>query len=67
MMGRKKIKLDTDKAFHMRMSRETWILLKKASFISNKAMGDIVVELVEKKRSQWTKRFSEIGELGTLE
>lgn len=67
MTIRRKTKPEDEKAFHLRMPRDTWLLLKKAALIKEVTMGEIVVELVEKQRKKLTKRFSEIGDLGDLE
>lgn len=56
----------TEKAFHMRMPRATWILLKKAAITNDCTMGDIIVDLVEKSRVKMTRNFEEIGELQDL-
>jgi len=66
-MGRKKIRTEDEKAFHLRMPRDTWLLLKKASLIKEMTMGEVVVELVEKQRTKLAKRFDEIGDVGNME
>ena len=66
-MGRKRIKPEDEKAFHLRMPRDTWLLLKKASLIKEMTMGEVVVDLVEKQRTKLTKKFGEIGVVGELE
>lgn len=66
-MGRKKVRTENEKAFHLRMPRETWLLLKKASLIKEMTMGEFIVELVEKQRKKLSKRFDEIGDVGDVE
>ena len=56
----------SEKAFHMRMPKSTWILLKKAAITNDCTMGDIIVDLVEKARVKMTRDFEEIGELQDL-
>lgn len=66
-MGRPKTRKEDEKAFHFRMPRATWLLLKKAALTNDCTMGEIVVELVEKSRKKLTQKFEEIGELQDLE
>jgi len=66
-MGRKRIRAEDEKAFHLRMPRTTWLLLKKAALIREMTMGDFIVELVEKQRNKLSKRFDEIGDIGDIE
>lgn len=66
-MSNKKITNKDEKAFHFRMPRATWLLLKKAALTNDCTMGEIVVELVEKSRKKLTQKFEEIGELQDLE
>jgi hypothetical protein len=53
---RKNIQED-DRAFHMRMPRDTWLLLKKAAMISEISMGEYVTKLVEKQRVKLAKKM----------
>lgn len=59
-MARPKTRNPEDKAFHFRMPRETWFLLKKASVYQNTTMSQIVVDLVEKSRNKFIKNFEKI-------
>ena len=65
-MGRPITRKDDEKAFHMRMPRATWLLLKKAALTNDCTMGEIVIDLVEKSRKKLTQKFEEIGELQDL-
>lgn len=65
-MRAKKIKEVNEKAFHFRMPRSTWLLLKKAALTNDCTMGEVVVELVEKSRKKLTEQFIKIGELSDI-
>lgn len=66
-MGRPRTRTEDEKAFHFRMPRETWLLLKKASLIKEMTMADVCVEFIEKQRNKLGKKFDEIGDVGDLE
>jgi|APFre7841882654_1041346.scaffolds.fasta_scaffold144576_2 hypothetical protein len=63
---RKNIQED-DRAFHMRMPRDTWLLLKKAAMISEISMGEYVTKLVEKERVKLTKKMDVLGDFADVE
>lgn len=66
-MGRLKVRAEDDKAFHFKMPRTTWLLLKKASLIKNMTMADVCVEFIEKQRNSLSKKMDVIGEVGEVE
>jgi len=66
-MGKVRIRTEGEKAFHFRMPRETWLLLKKASLIKEMTMAEVCVEFIEKQRNKLTKKFDEIGVVGDVE
>lgn len=66
-MSAKRKKQPDDRAFHMRMPRDTWLLLKKAAIISEITMGEYVTNLVEKQRLKLAKKMDVLGDLGEVE
>lgn len=66
-MARPITKKSDEKAFHFKMPRDTWLLLKKAALTQDCTMTEIMVDLVEKARKKLTKKFDKIGELNDLE
>jgi len=52
-----------DKFFQVRVPKETWVLLKKASFTNDCSLGDVIIDLVEKSRVKLLKKFEEIEEI----
>ena len=48
---------DDDKAFHFRMPKETWVLLKNVSVIKECTMGEIIVQCLEKNRKRWEAKL----------
>lgn len=63
-MARPKTRNNEDKAFHFRMPKSTWWLLKKAAVIKEVTMGEVVVELIEKQRLKLNKKFDELNGFG---
>ena len=66
-MTTKRKKQPDDRAFHMRMSRDTWLLLKKAAMISEITMGEYVANLVEKQRVKLEKKMDVLGDFADVE
>lgn len=66
-MTTKRKKQPDDRAFHMRMPRDTWLLLKKAAIISEITMGEYVTDLVEKQRPKLAKKMVVLGEFASTE
>lgn len=66
-MGRLRTRAEDDKAFHFRMPRETWLLLKKASLIKDMTMADVCVEFIEKQRNNLGKKMGVIGAVAEAE
>lgn len=66
-MTTKRKKQDDDRAFHMRMPRDTWLLLKKAALISEITMGEYVTNLVEKQRVKLAKKMDVLGDFADVE
>jgi hypothetical protein len=62
-MNNNKDKNSKDKAFHLIMPRETWLLIKKAAVVNDCSMGDVVVHCVEKHRKKLTDNFNDIGDI----
>lgn len=62
-MNNKKSKLmgksTDDKAFHFRMPKDTWLLLKNAAIINECTMGELVVKCLEKNRKKLTGKIVE--------
>lgn len=66
-MGRPRTRTEDEKAFHFRMPRETWLLLKKASLIKDMTMADVCVEFIEKQRHKLGKKMDVIGDVADAE
>lgn len=66
-MGRPRTRTEDEKAFHFRMPKETWLLLKKASLIKEMTMADVCVEFIEKQRHKLGKKMDVIGDVADVE
>lgn len=60
-MNTNKKKAGEEKAFHFKMPKNTWLLLKKAAVMKEVTMGEVVVEFIEKNRAKLTKKFETFG------
>ncbi len=66
-MSRPKTRAEDDKAFHFKMPRDTWLLLKKAALIKDMTMGEVCIDFIEKQRHKLGKKMDVIGEVGDVE